>query len=228
MNTTDRTAAATKLRGALNSPSPSSRLQAALTAGTNPAVWYVDALIERCAVEPDFYVRDMLTWALTRHPASYVVPRLVEEVSGEVDQARSQALHTLSKIGDRSAWPAITSTVLRDPHDEVARSAWRAAVVLVPEGGETELAAGLSTQLGRGDRDTRLSLSRALAALGEAALPVLAQAAEHGDDDTRSHALATEQLVRDPDESFDAAIFEAQRMVALNSAPAIRDDDADR
>lgn len=228
MNTTDPTAAATKLRGALNSPRPSSRFQAALMAGTNPADSYVDALIERCAVEPDFYVRDMLTWALTRHPGSLVVPRLVEEVSGQVEQARSQALHTLSKIGDRSAWPAVTSTVLRDPHDDVARSGWRAAVVLVPEGGETELAAELATQLGRGGRDTRLSLSRALAALGEAALPVLAQAAEDGDDDTRAHALATEQLVRDPDESFDAAIFEAQRLVALNSAPAIRDDDADR
>jgi len=39
----------------------------------------------------------------------------------------------------------------------VARSAWRAAVVLVPEGEEKELAVGLATQLGRGGRETRRS-----------------------------------------------------------------------
>ena len=119
------------------------RLRAALAVGTTPDPRFVDKLIERCAIEPEFSVRDMLTWALTRHPASMTVPRLIDELRSERAQARSQALHTLSKIGDRRAWPAITRALLSDADDEVARSAWRAAVVLVPEGEEPELAASV-------------------------------------------------------------------------------------
>lgn len=103
------------------------RLRAALAAGTAPDPRFVDKLIERCAIEPEFPVRDMLTWALTRHAPSTTVPGLIGELRSECAQARSQALHTLSKIGDRRAWPAITHALLTDSDDEVARSAWRAA-----------------------------------------------------------------------------------------------------
>ncbi|WP_030221954.1 HEAT repeat domain-containing protein [Streptomyces bikiniensis] len=203
---------------ALGSDDPSVRLRAALAVGTAPGRGCVDELVERCAVEPDFSVREMLTWALTRHPASATVPRLLPEVRSENARARSQALHTLSKIGDRRAWPVITPALLADADDEVARSAWRAAVVLVPEGEEHELAVGLATQLGRGGRETRLSLSRALIALGEAAPPVLAAAATDPDPEVRAHAIATERLRRDPDAGFESAVEEAKRVVALGGA----------
>lgn len=127
------TESARALRG-LAHGDPSVRLRAALAIGTTPDPRCVDALVARCAVEPDFPVREMLTWALTRHSAVLTVPRLVAELRATRAQARSQALHTLSKIGDRSAWPAITRALLTDADDEVARSAWRAAVALVPEG----------------------------------------------------------------------------------------------
>ncbi|MFW3172835.1 HEAT repeat domain-containing protein [Geodermatophilus sp. CPCC 206100] len=220
--------AGTRLRAALSSPVPSARLQTALAAGTHPDPGQVDALVERCAVEPDFYVRDMLTWSLTRHPASTTVPRLLEETRAAGRQARSQALHTLSKIGDPRGWTAVTRELLHDADDEVARSAWRAAVVLVPAGGEVELAGTLAARLGRGNRDVRLSLSRALAALGDAAMPVLRAAAEHEDVDVRAHAIATQRLVRDPDEGFDAAVSEAKRIVALEDAPIPDEARADR
>ncbi|MEO3813038.1 HEAT repeat domain-containing protein [Sphaerisporangium sp. B11E5] len=197
--------------------SSSVRLQAALTLGTKPDPRFVDKLVERCAVEPDFYVRDMLTWALTRHPASMTVPKLIDELGSERAQARSQALHTLSKIGDRRAWPAITRALLTDADDEVARSAWRAAVVLVPEGEESELAGVLATQLGRGERETQLSLSRALIALGEVVVPILRAAMTDLDPRVRRHAIATERLSRDPDAGFEFAIEEAKRVVALGT-----------
>lgn len=85
-------------------------------------------LLSRCAVEPDFFVRDMLTWALIRFPSDITVPRLVAELQSDVAQARSQALHTLSKIKDRRTFEAITPSLLADRDDDVARSAWRAAV----------------------------------------------------------------------------------------------------
>ncbi|MEV3896399.1 HEAT repeat domain-containing protein [Streptomyces anulatus] len=191
------------------------RLRAALAVGSTPDPRFVGTLVERCAVEPEFLVRDMLTWALTRHPVSATLPRLLREVRSEETRARSQALHTLSKIGDRRAWPAITRALLTDADDEVARSAWRAAVVLVPEGEEAALAALLTTQLGRGGRETRLSLSRALVALGDAMAPAVAAATRAPEPLVRAHALATQRLLRDPDAGFTLAVEEAKRVVAL-------------
>lgn len=191
------------------------RLRAALAIGTAPDPRFVDKLVERCAIEPEFFVRDMLTWALTRHPVSVTLPELLRAVRSERAQARSQALHTLSKIGDRQAWPAITRTLLSDADDEVARSAWRAAVVLVPEGEESALAAVLTTQLGRGEQETQLSLSRALITLGDVVVPALRAATTSPDSRVRAHALATNRLLRDPDAGFEFAIEEAKRVVAL-------------
>ncbi|MFJ7586784.1 HEAT repeat domain-containing protein [Streptomyces sp. NPDC097617] len=195
------------------------RLRAAMAIGSAPDPRYVEKLVERCAIEPDFSVREMLTWALIRHSASATVPRLVDELRSERPQARSQALHTLSKIGERQAWPAITRELLSDSDDEVARTAWRAAVALVPEGEESHLAGVLATQLGRGERETRLSLSRALIALGEAASATLRKAMTDLDPRVRHHAIATERLLRDPDAGFDFAIEEAKRIAALQDSP---------
>ncbi|CAL9473276.1 hypothetical protein SUDANB6_02883 [Streptomyces sp. enrichment culture] len=206
------------LRGLEDSRSPV-RLRAALAAGTAPDPRFVDKLVERCAIEPEFFVRDMLTWALVRHPVSLTLPGLLRETRSERAQARSQALHTLSKIGDRRAWPAITRALLCDADDEVARSAWRAAVVLVPEGEESALAGVLASRLGRGGPRTRLSLSRALVALGEVIVPALRAAATAPDPLVRVHALATQRLLRDPDAGFESVIEEAKRVVALAGAP---------
>lgn len=211
------------LWSALSAPDTSTRLQAALAAGTSPAVEDVPVLVQRCAIEPDFYVRDMLTWALVRNDTSTVVERLLAELDSDVAQARAQALHTLSKIGHPDTWPAITSALLRDGDDEVVRAAWRAAAVLVPPGAEAALAETLSTQLNRGGRDVQLSLSRALAALGKAAAAVVERAASDPDPGVSAHAIATERLMADPDEGFDAAIFEARRIVALRAAPVMTD-----
>ncbi|MFD0405940.1 HEAT repeat domain-containing protein [Kitasatospora sp. NPDC127116] len=202
------------LRGLAHEDS-SVRLRAAMAVGSDPHPRFVGGLVERCAIEPEFTVREMLTWALTRHGAAVTVPLLLDEVRADGAQARSQALHTLSKIGDRRAWPAITPALLADADEEVARSAWRAAVVLVPEGGERELAVVLAAQLGRGGRETRLSLSRALIALGEAMLPALDAATADPDPGVRAHALATERLWRDPDAGFEFAIEEAKRTAVL-------------
>ncbi|MFF0687043.1 HEAT repeat domain-containing protein [Streptomyces albogriseolus] len=191
------------------------RLRAALAAGSDPDPGFVGPLVERCGVESVFHVRDMLTWALTRHPETVTVPRVVAELRSPNARARSQALHTLSKIGDRSVWPAIPRSLLTDPDDEVARTAWRTAVLLAPEGEAAELAEVLVSQLGRGGRETQMSLSRALIELGEAAVPPVRAAADHTDPRVRGHALATEQLRRDPEAGFAYAVEEAKRVMSL-------------
>lgn len=206
---------------ALAAPDSSTRLQAALAAGTHPDDGYIDPLLERCAVEPDFFVRDMLTWALTRQDRALTVPPVLAATAAPETQARSQALHTLSKLGDPRGWSAITPELLRDPDDEIARAAWRAAVALVPAGEEPALAATLATQLGRGDRAVQLSLSQAIAALGDAADAVLEAATQHPDEGVRTHALATAHIIADPDAGFDSAVHEARRLSALKDAPMI-------
>lgn len=211
---------ASRLRAALQATASSARLQAALTAGTMPNPCYIDVLVEQSAVEPDFFVRDMLTWALTRHDAEPTVDRLLPELRSPVAQARSQALHTLSKIDDRRAWPAVSPELLRDGDPEVARAAWRAAAGLVPDEERPALARELATQLGRGDRELQRSLSRAIAMLDDAGAAVAAAAAHDADPAVRAHALATARLIDDPDDDFGAAIREAQRIVALQASPA--------
>ncbi|AEF40770.1 hypothetical protein AS9A_2323 [Hoyosella subflava DQS3-9A1] len=209
----------TRLIDALADTRSSTRLRAALMAGTRPDERLVEPLIGRCGTEPDFFVRDMLTWALTRHPATITVPKLLEELRSESAQARSQALHTLSKIGDQSAWPEIAGPLLWDADDEVARSAWRAAVALVPLGHEAKLAALLSTQLGRGDEDTQLSLSRALIALGETVPSLLGASMNSASPAVRAHAIATERLLHDPDTEFAFALEYANRIANTGPAP---------
>ncbi|HEY1094583.1 MAG TPA: HEAT repeat domain-containing protein [Glycomyces sp.] len=207
----------TRLTAALAAGAPSTRLKAALAIGTDPDPALLDALLARCAVEPDFYVRDMLTWALTRLPADLTVPRLLAEVDSDVPQARSQALHTLSKLGDVRAWPAITAALLRDRDNEVVRAAWRAAVAVVPDGEEPGLAEELASQLGRGGREVQLSLSRALIALGDLIAPVLKRAKESDAPDVAAHAAATQRLLEDPDAAFELDVKEAKRVFALGT-----------
>ncbi|MEU3405151.1 HEAT repeat domain-containing protein [Streptomyces sp. NPDC006670] len=213
MITQEREAGLMRALEGLGHGSASVRLRAALEVGTAADPRCAGALVARCAVEPEFFVRDMLTWALVRQPAAVAVPMLVAELGAECAQARSQALHTLSKIGDPRAWPAVTRALLTDADDTVARSAWRAAVVLVPEGGARELAAVLATQLGRGGRETRRSLSRAFVALGEEGMPALRAAAAEPLPAVAEHAIATRRLVRDPDAGFEWAVDEARRIM---------------
>lgn len=220
INTSNGTPRSARVANALRAEDSSVRLQAALAAGTNPDPGTLETLVERCAVEPDFFVRDMLSWALTRLSPEITLPRMRQELDSGRSQARSQALHTLSKIGDGSAWAWITRDMLRDADDEVARTAWRVAVDLVPEDEKEELADELVTQLGRGDREVRLSLSRALVDLGDVSAPVLEKAAANPDSVVATHARATELLRRNPETGFDAAVEEAKRVVALGPAPA--------
>ncbi|TBL30685.1 HEAT repeat domain-containing protein [Verrucosispora sp. SN26_14.1] len=215
IDSTDQPTPDARVVGALSADDPSRRLNAALALGTHPHPGAVDVLVARGGVEPDFFVRDMLTWALTRLPSEVTVPRLLAELDSTHAQARSQALHSLSKIRDRSVWPAITTALLRDADDTVARTAWRTAVVLVPDAERSALATELATQFGRGDREVQLSLSQALVELADVVEPVLAAAATHRDPAVRAHARATERLLLDPEAGFDLAVHEARRVAAL-------------
>lgn len=195
-----------RLTRAYTAQDADTRLRATLAAGTDPQSDDLRALVAQCAVEPDFFVRDMLTWALTRHPVEATLPLLLTELDSPVPQAVAQALHTLSKIGDARAYPHITDAHLTSADDEVARTAWRTAAGLAAPADRIALAIRMTPQLGRGDREMRRSLSRAFLQLGESARPALE---EHDSGHDSGHARATLRMLDDPDLGFDAAEYAA-------------------
>jgi len=83
--------------------------------------------------------------------------------------------------------------MLCDADDEVARTAWRVAVALVPEDDKKELVDEFVKQFGRGDRHTQMSLSRALVDLGDVLAPALDKVAMHPNPAPAAHACATER-----------------------------------
>ena len=179
------------LKALLASSDKSVRLQAALAAGTYPEDQFIEVLISQCAVEADFFVRDTLSWALMRHEITQVIELLKPELRSENSQAKSQALHTLSKIGDPRFYSLITLEHHLDPQDNVAVTAWRAASVLVPESEKSALAKVLVSQLGRGDSDLQFDLTRFLCALGDSVVDPLTEASISDKEEVRVHAAFT-------------------------------------
>jgi HEAT repeat protein len=175
----------------LASPDQSVRLKAALAAGTYPEREFIEILINQCAIETDFFVRDTLSWALMRNDIDAVVDRLKAELISENLQAKSQAIHTLSKIGDKKNYPLITDSMLFDPDDFIASTAWRAASVIVPDEEKPALVAKLVTQLGRGDSDLQFALTRFLCAIGESIIEPLTVAANSDDEVVSNQAKFT-------------------------------------
>ena len=191
--------AVARFKSLLQSPDQSVRLNAVMTAGTYPQPEYIDVLIDQCAHEPDFFVRDTLSWALMRQDISEVVKRLEVELKSSNPKSRGQALHTFSKIGDKKYYSLITNELLLDSDDSVAMVAWRAASGLVSEDGIDELSRTLFTQLGRGNFEVQLGLSRALCRLGKVIIPALIVATRSSDEAIKHHAQFTARLFKKPE-----------------------------
>ena len=179
------------LRSLLDSPDQSVRLKAALAAGTYPEPEFIEVLVSQCAIESDFFVRDTLSWALMRNEIPKVVKRLELELQSTNPQAKSQAIHTFSKIGDKNNYPLITDEMLFDDDDFIASTAWRAASVLVPDEEKPNLVKKLITQLGRGDSDTQFGLTRFLCALGDCIVEPLTEAANSPQESVSNQAKFT-------------------------------------
>ncbi len=179
------------LESMLASDDQSVRLKAALAAGTYPRLDFIEVLLSQCRHEPDFFVRDTLSWALMRQEREAVMRGLIPELTSPIAQARSQAVHTLSKIGDKENYSRISLGLLHDPEDSVASTAWRAASVLVPDDQKDALVNVLITQLGRGDSDTQFALTRFLCAIGDEILEPLKEATKSSNEEIRVQAEFT-------------------------------------
>lgn len=194
------------------------RLKAALAAGTHPHPSLLEPLVRRLGVEPDFFVRENLSWALVRQPKADVLPLLERELQSKNILARTQAVHTLSKIGDHRAWPWITPALLHDADDDLARTSWRAAAAVVPDAEKHTLASELAKEFGRGDDGVKMALTMAILSLGDAAIEPINAAMKSPNTPAAEHARATELLRTRDDLTFGPALEEARRIIALGGA----------
>jgi HEAT repeat protein len=173
------------------STDPSVRQEAALRLGTLADASLAPQLVTLLVSEPDFYVRETLTWAVVNQ-AQAALPHLLAALEGD-DPSRVQVLHALSKIRDPAAVPVILP-LADDPDDAVAAKAWWA----LGRTGTPEAAPALLAHLGDRDEARRRELTRALEQLGEPAVAGLAECL--GDEDvlTRRHAAEALSVIGDP------------------------------
>ncbi len=212
-----------ELAHALKSTDQSVRLKVALMAGTYPSSDFIETLVLRCEIEPDFFVRDMLTWALIRNDVPLVIERLTLELLSPIPQARSQALHTLTKIGDVSTYPLVSGNLLFDADDKVAMTAWRAASVLVPQDQIPKLIPALITQLGRGSFEIQFALSRAFCVLGDAIIEPLKPLARSKKPEIREHVAFTLRLLKNPFQERKLATDFAEKIKNLEGVSEIEE-----
>ena len=212
-----------ELAHALKSTDQSVRLKVALMAGTYPSSDFIETLVLRCEIEPDFFVRDMLTWALIRNDVPLVIERLTLELLSPIPQARSQALHTLTKIGDVSTYPLVSGNLLFDADDKVAMTAWRAASVLVPQDQIPKLIPALITQLGRGSFEIQFALSRAFCVLGDAIIQPLKPLARSKKPEIREHVAFTLRLLKNPFQERKLATDFAEKIKNLEGVSEIEE-----
>ena len=206
---------------ALGSTDPSVRFRAVQYAGVYPKLEFVEHLVNQFAIETEFFVLDMLTWALIQNDHSLVIEKCLVELNSKNAQARAQSLHTLSKIKDGETWVAITDSLLFDADDLVARTAWRTAEILVPVNERAGLAQKLCKQLGRGEREVQRSLSRVLRDLGIAATEALNVASFSENPAIKEHALATQAMINEDEVRFESSVLEAKRRALIINAPMV-------
>jgi HEAT repeat protein len=170
------------------------RLQAALELGEGRHGTAAGPLVARFGRERDFQVREVLTWAVLRMPAASL-PLVRQALRSDRWLARLQATHTISKVGQREDGARLVPLV-SDPIDAVASRAYWAAA----QCGDPVVLPALLGQLSRGSSEHRNSLTVALRAFGDAAVPGLIGALHHGATPAvRAHAADTLAYLGSPD-----------------------------
>lgn len=184
MSTT--TAPSALQRSMIEDLDPDVRIQAVLELAESPGDEVAAALVQAMGTEPEFAIRETLTWALGRMPEE-ATPYLHDALRSEHWLARMQALHVLSKWG-RATDAEFVVELVADAHPLVAaRACWAAGQTRNPA-----VIPVLIGALGRGDEELRNTMSSAFSALGRAGVDALAVAVRSpGTVASRVHAADT-------------------------------------
>lgn len=178
----------------LRNPDRDIRQAAALALGTRSDESTVQTLAESLWQEPDFFVRETMTWALARVQDA-ALPVVVQALlESRISEVRTQALHVLSKFRDPSTVEVI-GTLIEDPDEEVAHKArWALARI-----GEPQAFPPLVALMGGDDETQRNKLTDNLAEFGAVAVPSMVEALSSSDAMVRRHAADVLCFIGSPD-----------------------------
>lgn len=167
----------------LNHQNPSQRRMAALRLGALPDAVIAPILVDKITTEPDFGVREDLTWAIVMH-IDQARPAVEAMLASELPASRAIAAHVLSKVGDPRDFVRVAALVA-DPNPDVAVKAYRAAA----NTGGVQALPSLLARLGDGDQAQRDMLTIVLVALGGPALLGVLARFDDASADVRHHAV---------------------------------------
>lgn len=151
----------------LRHPDKSIRGQAAVALGGLDGDDVLRALLGVVGEEPDFFVREDVTWALVRQGDAAVDPLIV--LLRDPDPAvRHHAAHTLSKIGDPRAAPALVAALDDAVPSVVAKVAFTLGVL-----NSRDAIPRLVALFAHPDRDVQTQVQTALERFGADAVPAV-------------------------------------------------------
>lgn len=132
--------------------------------------------------ESDFFVRETLTWLLTRtpEPAAKAAAAALNEADAST---RVQALHLLSKLADPDSVATVTRHI--DDADPLIADKARWALARI---GDPSVIPLLVDQLGEAELSTRDAMTNTLMQFGAAAVPTVVSALSAEDPSVRAHA----------------------------------------
>ncbi|WP_329496107.1 HEAT repeat domain-containing protein [Kitasatospora herbaricolor] len=212
---------AAELLEKLSDPERSVRNTAALAIGSQSETGCADVLVDALWAEQDFFVRETMTWAVTRLEEA-TRPTVLAAVGEDRPSAvRVQALHVVSKFANPETVDAVLPFVT-DPDEAVARKArWALGRIKEPRAVPHLLAL-----LGEQDSEERNALTDDVAAFGSAAVPALVEALGSDDHGVRRHAADVLCYIGHPDaedaaEALGAAVADPESPVAMAALMAL-------
>lgn len=167
----------------LADPDKNARLRAVMALGQLADASALPAMFARLRLEPDFFVRDNLSWAIASCGAVAVEP-LIALLEDAQPAVRYQAAHALSKLRDARAVDALVARL----HDDDADVAQKAVFALGRIGDARALPA-LVAQIGTGSREMRTRREETLEAFGASAVPHVAALLSHADTAVRVEVI---------------------------------------
>lgn len=159
-------------------------IRAALAIGGRRDMGDLDRLVTALSTEPDFFVRETITWALVRLGYA-TLPALMDLANHESAQVRHDAVHALSKLGYDDAALVLWER-LGDSNSRVVAKASYALGLLRNQGSVPELVDLLSHEY----PEVRTAAAEALERIAGGAAEGVAQALVTATTDVRERAAA--------------------------------------
>jgi HEAT repeat protein len=197
------------------------RNTAAIAIGSQRESGCADVLVEALWAELDFFVRETMTWAVTRLEEATRPAVLAAVGPDRSPEVRVQALHVLSKFANPETVDAVLPHAT-DPDQAVARKArWALSRIREPRA-----VPHLIALLGDHEPEERNALTDDVAAFGSAVVPALVEALGSGDGVVRRHAADILCYIGHPHaedaaEALGVALEDPESLVAVAALMAL-------